>query len=498
VRWPGSGRRKGNNSQIHMTKPPIAILVPDGISVRNFILGKFLCEMAQRFRLHVFHNIPEALLPRYQSGAPDGVEWYELVPYEQKRLATVLKSTLEYAHMYHANTHAMRRAFARPIGGSAKARLFVHSSRLLGRAGAVLGGIDTLEDLHCRTVAASPETERYREILARIQPEILFSCSQRPGLVLPAVLAAQAMGIPTAAFVFSWDHLTTKGRIAAPFDQYLVWSEHMGKELTRYYPQVLWDDIHIVGTPQFDPYADASLLWTREEFCRRIGADPARKLVCYSGGDTSTCPEDPLHLEALIRHVRSGSIRGNPEVLLRPVPVDSGARYEDVCRRYPEIRHLRPQWIHAVPGDWRRVLPTQEDVQFLSNLTHHVDVNVNLGSTMTLDFGLHDRPVVNVAFDCADPPIFGMPVWDYYYNYEHLRPIVELGASRIARTREQLADQVNAYLENPALDRQGRRRLADLQVGIPPGESSTCIAETLDRMRAKDARTPGPSHATYS
>ena len=478
-----------------MTKAPIAILVPDGISVRNFVLGKFLNEMSLRFRPHVFHNIPEAILPHYQSGTPDGVEWHGLVPYEETRLATVLKSTLEYAHMYHANTHAMRRAFARPIQGSARAQLFVRTSRLLGRAGAALGGMQTLEGLHCRMVARSPETLRYREILASVQAEVLFSCSQRPGMVLPAVLAAQAMGIPAVAFVFSWDHLTTKGRIAAPFDQYLVWSEHMGKELTHYYPQVSWDNIHIVGTPQFDPYADRSLLWTREEFCRRVGADPARKLICYSGGDIATCPEDPQHLEALIRHVRSGCIRGNPEVLLRPVPVDSGARYEDVCRRYPEIKHLRPQWIHAVPGDWRRVLPTKEDVQFLANLTHHVDVNVNLGSTMTLDFGLHDRPVVNVAFDCADPPVFGMPVWDYYYNYEHLRPIVELGASRIARTREQLADQVNAYLEDPGLDRQGRRRLAGLQVGIPAGESSQCIVDTLERIRLREAKVPGPSHA---
>lgn len=479
-----------------MTKPPITILVADGISVRNFILGKFLEEMARQFQPHVFHNIPEALLPRYQAEVGDGVEWHSLVPYHQERTAMVLKSTLEHAHMYHANTHAMRRAFARPVGGSVKARLFVRTSRLLGRAGAALGGVQALESLHCRTVATSPETARYREILERIRPEILFSCSQRPGLVLPAVLAARQVGIPSAAFVFSWDHLTTKGRIAAPFDHYLVWSRHMEKELMQYYPQVPRDRIHIVGTPQFDPYADARLLWPRAEFCRRIGADCGRKLICYSGGDTATCPEDPQHLEALIKHVRSGSIHGNPEVLLREVPVDSGARYEDVCRRYPEIRHLRPQWIHAEPGNWMRVLPTAEDVQFLANLTHHADVNVNLGSTMTLDFGLHDRPVVNVAFDCADPPVFGMPVWDYYYNYEHLRPIVELGASRIARSRKQLADHVNAYLENPALDRQGRRRLAELQVGVPPGESSRRIAETLDRILTGQSETV-PSHATY-
>ena len=44
------------------------------------------------------------------------------------------------------------------------------------------------------------------------------------------MLAAKSLGIPTATFIFSWDNLSSKGRIAAPFDYYLVWSEHMGDE----------------------------------------------------------------------------------------------------------------------------------------------------------------------------------------------------------------------------------------------------------------------------
>jgi hypothetical protein len=467
-----------------MTNPPIAVLVPDGVCVRNFILGNFLSELGKVFHPHVFHMIPDHLLPEYAEPVGEGVEWHPALPYYQRRTSLALQYVLEYAHMYRANTQAMRRALQRPLRGPLRSRMFVRTSRLLGRAGAALRCDHAIEKLHCRSVASRPEVERYRELLRRIRPGVLFCASQRPTTTLPAVLAAKSLGIPAAAFVFSWDHLTTKGRIAAPFDHYLVWSRHMRSELIRYYPQIPRENIHIVGTPQFDPYADPAVLWTREEFCRRAGVDPARKLVCYSGGDLATCPEDPKHLEALMEDIRAGKIQGNPEVLLRPVPVDNGERYAEVCRRYPEVRRLQPRWVHAEPGNWTRVMPSAEDVAFLANLTHHVDVNVNLGSTMTLDFGMHDRPVVNVAFDCANPPVFGMPVWDYYYNYEHLRPIVELGASRIARTREQLADHVNAYLENPALDRDGRRRLVEMQVGVAPGESSRRIVDVLRHLTA--------------
>jgi hypothetical protein len=109
-------------------------------------------------------------------------------------------------------------------------------------------------------------------------------------------------------------------------------------------------------------------------------------------------------------------------------------------------------------------------------------MNVNLGSTMTLDFGLHDKPVVNVAFDVADPPIFGMPVYDYYFFFEHYRPVVELGAARAARSAEELAQYVNAYLENPALDREGRRKLVEMQVGKPLNQASALILETLQKV----------------
>jgi hypothetical protein len=464
------------------TRTSAIVVVPDGVGVRNFVLGRFLRELAETFRPHVYHVIPDHLLPRYSSLTDSSVVWNQLLPYHQRHLALVLQYSLGYAHMYWANSNAMQRALSRPVKGSLKSQLFLRSSRLLGRAGAALRCMNAMESLHCITVRRLPQVEQYRRMFAEIRPAVLFCSHQRPSTVLPAVLAAKSMGIPTATFIFSWDNLSSKGRIAAPFDHYLVWSEHMRSELIQYYPHVPLENIHIVGTPQFDPYADRSLLWSRSEFCRRVGADPARPLICYSGGDSGTCPEDPKHVEVLMQHVRSGRIRHNPEILLRPVPVDDGKRYEDVCRRYPELKMLQPAWIHTEPGNWAKVIPLPEDVQFLANLTHHADLNVNLGSTMTLDFGLHDKPVVNVAFDMSDPPHFGMPVYDYYYKYEHFQPVMKFGASRIARSKEQFADYVNAYLDDPSLDREGRRKLVDLQIDVPLGESGRRIVRTLHRI----------------
>lgn len=108
---------------------------------------------------------------------------------------------------------------------------------------------------------------------------------------------------------------------------------------------------------------------------------------------------------------------------------------------------------------------------------------------MTLDFAVRDKPVVNIAFDASEEPAFGVPMWDYYYRFDHCRPVVEMGAARFARSREELVEHVNAYLEDPSLDRDARSRLVDLEISCPIGESSNRVIEALkERSRALTAR----------
>ena len=480
---PATGSETANaNVAVGSGQMKIAVLIPDGVGVRNFVLGRLLRLLPQATEADVFHIVPDELLPRASVGLNGQVHWHPLKPYRPNRFVLTLQYSLSYAQMYWADTVSMRRIRNAKVPGTWRIRTLHKMAKGIGRACSSPSRMKLLEGLHNFGVEKLPEFDWYTQQFKQCRPSVLFSSNQRPSVVVPAILAARKLGIPTATFIFSWDNLTSKGRITAPFDHYLVWSQHMASELRRYYPHVTDDRIHVVGTPQFEPYAEPRLLWSREQFFKRIGADPARPLICYSGGDAGTCPEDAEHVRVLMELIRAGRIQGNPQVIVRPVPVDNGKRYEHVRQLFPELIYAQPKWVHADPKDWAQVIPLPEDVQFLANLTHHTDLNVNLGSTMTLDFGLHDKPVVNIAFDVANPPIFGMPVWDYYYFFEHYRPVVELGASRPARSPEELASYVNAYLADPSLDREGRKKLADMQVGVPLGDASSLILQALRKI----------------
>lgn len=457
----------------------LAMLLPDGVGVRNHLLSGFL-DRLEEWQVDVFQRLPPDYLEICRARVPARTRWFELQPYPESQVCSLLRYALHYGHMYWADTRAMRFNLGAPIRAGLKTRVKRQAARVLGRTLSTPTRLDAVDRLHQSAVSMSALVSHYESIFRDTRPAAVFCSHQRPPEVLPVVLAARRLGIPTATFIFSWDNLTSKGRIAAPFDYYFVWSALMRDELVRFYPQVSAHRIEIVGTPQFDVYADRTLLETRQAFLGSLGADPDRPLVCYSGGDAATCPDDPEHVRILLELIRTGRVAGNPQVVVRPSPVDDGRRYASVRAKHPELLFAQPRWNRH--GDWAAWTPFPEDVTFLANLTHHADLNVNVASTMTLDFAIHDRPIVNVAFDASCPPPLGVPIWDSYYHFDHYSPVLELEAARAARSPTELADQVNRYLADPTLDREGRRRLVELQLGAPLGTSSQRFAEALSRV----------------
>jgi hypothetical protein len=454
----------------------IALVLADGVGIRNFVLSPFLRECEAEMLL--LHRCPEDLI--LQLGVPDAsLEWRTMGEFRDTPLSYTLRQALTFAHVYWGDTLAMRYTRSRSASGSLRTRAASHAARALGRLSASPSGIQRLERAYYRSIEGTDEVKRYRKVFEETKPEMVLSGNHRLPDATAPVLAARSLGIPTVAFVASWDNLTSKGRISAPFDHYLVWSLNMKAELLRFHPHVSAGQVHVVGTPQFDSYGDPGSLWGREEFFRRVNASPDRPLICYSGGDEGTCPEDHKHLRILLDLIRSGAIRHRPQLLLRPSPADSGKRYEQLRKDFPELIYAPPVWHHPKSGEWSGFIPLPEDVQFLANLTAYSDLNVNIASTMTLDFGLHDKPVVNIVYDLSEPPPLRVPLWNLFYSWEHYQPVVKLGAARFAHSPGELALHINSYLDTPAADRDGRRKLSELQVGVPVGESSQRILEVL-------------------
>ncbi|MGZ4704342.1 MAG: hypothetical protein ACXWCM_05685 [Acidimicrobiales bacterium] len=450
------------------------LLVPDGVSLRNFVLGATAGLLADAGGVTVW---ADPSLPALDDQR-DRFTWDTLDAYPERLVEASLRRTLEYAHLRTLDTPGSRFVLAQPIPGTPRSRALRLAARTASQPFGTLAGVRRLVTVHDRLADRRPEVDIAARRLAAVAPDVVLCAHQRPLAVLPVVLAARRLGIPTATFVFSWDNLTTKGRMAAPFDHFLVWSDHMAAELRRFYPDAPADRVHVVGTPQFDPYAEPDHPSTRAALAARLALDPGRPIVCFTAGDAGTCPDDPYHLSVLLELVRSGLVHGDPQVVLRTAPVDPGDRFDGVRRDYPELVDAAPNWSHGDGGLWHTAYPTREDVVALSALTAGADVNVNMASTMSIDFALRDTPVVNIGFDHHPEDHRA----GRYYRFTHYRPVVELGAVRVAGDAAQLAEQVSRYLREPELDRDGRQALVDLELGVPMGRSSAAVVAALEAI----------------
>src|SRR5437868_5374732 len=97
-----------------------SLLIPDGVGARNFVLGPFLRHAAQQGQVHALHAFPDDMLPLYTAGLDGNVQWHTLSPYRSNAMALLLSDSLANAHMYWADTGAMRYRRNRPIKGSVR------------------------------------------------------------------------------------------------------------------------------------------------------------------------------------------------------------------------------------------------------------------------------------------------------------------------------------------------------------------------------------------
>src|SRR4051812_42520235 len=121
--------------------------------------------------------------------------------------------------------------------------------------------------------------DRYRELFERDRPALVLTPTT--GIYFgegPLMGRADKLGIPILAIDLSWDHFTTKTAPLRRVAGLSVWNETMKRqavEIHAYRPE----QVCVAGVPQFDIYADPASFTTREAFIRRIGGDPAKKLV---------------------------------------------------------------------------------------------------------------------------------------------------------------------------------------------------------------------------
>jgi CDP-glycerol glycerophosphotransferase (TagB/SpsB family) len=457
----------------------LGIVITDGVGFRNFIMSNFINEAIKEFdAITIYSGLP---ISAYATISQSNINIRELDVFVEGKATWFFRKWKEVAHLQkHQSFYGIKDnlVVCYPKNNSARALLvkFIYSVTHWIHSDA---SIMLAEKLQFGSFSKNKITQSYLQLLQEDKPSHVFFTHQRPPFVAPFLYAAQYLKISVSTFIFSWDNLASKGRMLGAFDYFLVWSHLMKAELLYFYPNVSAEKVKVVGTPQFEPYVMSKYQTRVEDFYSKFRLDANLKTICYSCADVSIGQNDPIVIKTIANAIRNNNIKNKVQLIVRTSPAEDDARFKDVRDEFPEIVWNVPKWIltrenHA--ESWSQRVPSEEDIKDLRSLLGNVDLNINMCSTMSLDFMLFDKPVINTVFG---NPENGLYDDQRFLNYVHFKKVVDSNSVTIAKNETELINQINQTLDNPKERTTQRKAMIDLQISEPLEGTSKRIAITL-------------------
>ena len=406
------------------------------------------------------------------------------------RVIRVWGDFARYLHPRFADAPLLRERAAH------RAKLAIRPRRL-GPRGAAVGFrlADSLAKVRSRA-AADALGWLFRQLEAAVPPSgtlVAFLRQARPDVVVVSPLvdtgsdqaeyvkAAQALGIPSAAAIASWDNLSTKGVIRVQPDRILVWNEVQRREAADMHGIPL-ERVVITGAPRFDAWFARSPSRTREAFTAEVGLSADRPYALYLCSSPFIAPNEAPFVRRWADAIRASDdpvVRGLG-ILVRPYPQNAELwQGVDLAETGAQVWPREAAWVdnEAAASDFYDAIA-------------HSAVVVGINTSALIEAAIAGKNVLTVL----DDDFAGTQRGTLHYHYL----LHENGG--FLREADDLAEHVSqlaAVLNDPgAAEEQTRRFVASfvrpLDRDVP---ASAALADAIEQLAAQPAGalSVGPS-----
>lgn len=454
----------------------LGVVITDGVGFRNFILSDFISEAKNNFEAVIIYScIPVPAFQKYNLDC----KIVELDQYNEKFITWFFRKTKEVAHLqlYQKNNFGIRDNFnsnkSKTRNPRGYATRFIYGMTSILHSESWILRFNKLQQLSFKN---NPIGKLFNNQLKEDNIGILFFTHQRPPFIAPLIYQAEKLKIKTVSFIFSWDNLASKGRMAGNFHHYLVWSNLMQSDLLHFYKSVKLNQIDVVGTPQFEPYVLERYKTSKEEFYATYNLDLALPLILFTCNDSSS-KNDPFYLELLADYIETNKIKAN--LIVRTSPADEPSRFLYLQEKHPFIKWNFPDWTltrenHAEP--WTQRVPEFNDIVNLKSVLQFSDIIVNVLSTIILDGFLFDKPSICPVFGIEE---LGLDSIEKFLSYAHLKQVEDSNALTIVKEQSKYLNAIEEALKNPSVRLKEQKKLLELEIGKPLEGTSKRIAKTL-------------------
>jgi hypothetical protein len=248
--------------------------------------------------------------------------------------------------------------------------------------------VQRLTRLFATCERAIPSSSVVEKLIASRKPDavlvtpLVTDCSPQ----VDVIKSAQALGIPAALCVASWDHLTTKGLIRVQPDLVSVWNEEQKAEALAYH-DIPASSIVVTGAQPFDRWFERRPT-ARQEFCAKVGLPSDRPFVLFVGSTASiSAPDAELtFVRRWIAALRAHPSLADISILVRPHPFNSRHWSDADIGDLPSVA-VYPHWANPV---------NESDRQDYFDSLYHSEAVVGINTTAMIEAAIVGRTVHSV------------------------------------------------------------------------------------------------------
>lgn len=465
-----------------MEKSKILLLFPDGVGIRNYLYSNVFNHLNED--LILFHNFDPETIQAIQQNTSLNQE-VEIPKYQESVKEKFLRELICLARLHYNNSKVNNPTLLTNWNWNQKTfskKVFYKTIEFLAPFFKQYSSILNLEKKYQKAIRKNSFYDQVKDILKKTEPNVVFCSHQRALNAATIFAAATDLGIKTTTVIYSWDNLP-KARMALKADNYFVWSEYMKQELNLFYPEIDSNQINVTGTPQFEFYDDAKNIISKEVFYQQYNLDPNKKIICFSGDDTKTSPDDPKYLKDIAEEITKADLQHEYQILLRRCPVDFSGRFDDVVSQYKDlIKEAPPLWHLSSSKEWNSVYPFFEDVKLLVSTAFYSEIVINVGSTMAFDFGMFDKPGVFINYDQEVKEVVNWSV-KTIYNYQHFKSMPDPNAVIWLNNKKEIADKILYRKNKQSL--QYLKKWSEIVLGKNNNKPSANISNILETFCKK-------------
>src|SRR3989338_266884 len=277
---------------------------------------------------------------------------------------------------------------------------------------------------------------------------------------------AKKLSIATVGMVRSWDNISGKGLFRMKPDKLVVNNEIIRDEAIKH-EDVAMKNIFVSGMPQFDFYFNYQPV-SREIFFKTLNFDPKKKKTILVAPHGSRFFKYDWQIFEILKTMPY-------QFILRLPPND---KIDFASFKPSENFFIEHPGLTFQEGVYRDRELSVQDSQRLADELHHCELVVSYGSTIIIDAAFFDKPVVMIAFDGLEKKSY-IESEKRYLKYAHMEKMLKTNCCWTADSATSLKKGIETYLAEPALHREGRKKLLEQELWKLDGQSGKRIAEFI-------------------